>query len=110
MIENYQQRKALEVTTKSGNIATVSAVYSDGIALILPGDTAASDKHYPFNAAVQFVAGQRVHIARESGTIIVEYPIGGDRAEPEPGRVIHEQGNDLFAADGSASQKLYGRL
>ena len=32
MIENYQQRKALEVTTKSGNIATVSAVYSDGIA------------------------------------------------------------------------------
>ncbi|WP_417095683.1 hypothetical protein [Gemmiger formicilis] len=77
MIENYQQRKALEVTTKSGNIATVSAVYSDGIALILPGDTAASDKHYPFNAAAQFVAGQRVHIARESGTIIVEYPIGG---------------------------------
>ena len=45
MIENYQQRKALEVTTKSGNIATVNAVYSDGIALILPGETAASDKH-----------------------------------------------------------------
>lgn len=83
MIENYQQRKALEVTAKSGNIATVSAVYSDGIALILPGDTAASDKHYPFNAAVQFVAGQRVHIARESCTIIVEYPIGGGTVQSQ---------------------------
>lgn len=78
MIENYQQRKALETMTKSGNIATVSAVYSDGIALILPGDTIPAEKHYPYNAAVTFSAGQRVHIARESGTIIVEYPIGGN--------------------------------
>ena len=77
MIENYQQRKALETTAKSGNIATVSAIYSDGIALVLPGDTTAADKHYPYNAAITFSAGQRVHIARESGTIIVEYPIGG---------------------------------
>ncbi|WP_370754572.1 hypothetical protein [Gemmiger formicilis] len=78
MIENYQQRKALETTAKSGNIATVSAIYSDGIALILPGDTTAAEKHYPYNAAITFSAGQRVHIARESGTIIVEYPIGGN--------------------------------
>lgn len=77
MIENYQQRKALETTAESGNIATVSAIYSDGIALVLPGDTTAAEKHYPYNAAITFSAGQRVHIARESGTIIVEYPIGG---------------------------------
>lgn len=77
MIKNYQEKKTLEATSQGGNIATVSAVHNDGIALILPGDTVASDKHYPYNAAVTFLAGQRVHIVRESGTIIVEYPIGG---------------------------------
>ena len=77
MIKNYQERKALETTARCGSIATVAAVYSDGIALILPGDTSAGDKHYPYNAAIAFAAGQRVHIARESGTIIVEYPIAG---------------------------------
>ena len=30
-----------------------------------------------YNAAAAFAAGQRVHITRESGTILVEYPIGG---------------------------------
>lgn len=77
LIETYQKKKSLEVTSKSGNIATVSAVHGDGIALILPGDTIPSEKHYPYNASATFEPGQRVHIIRESGTIIVEYPIGG---------------------------------
>jgi len=77
LIKTYQEKKSLESTVKSGSIATVASVHSDGIALILPGDTAASDKHYPYNASATFEPGQRVHIARESGTIIVEYPIGG---------------------------------
>lgn len=77
LIKTYQEQKSLEATSKSGNIATVSSVHSDGIALILPGDTTPSEKHYPYNASASFEPGQRVHIIRESGTIIVEYPIGG---------------------------------
>ncbi|WP_302200347.1 hypothetical protein [uncultured Gemmiger sp.] len=78
LIKSYQEKKSLENTgSRSGNIATVSAVFGDGIALILPGDTVASDKHYPFNTSATYEPGQRVHIVRESGTIIVEYPIGG---------------------------------
>ena len=77
MITNNQQRTALNTAAPVGNIATVAGVYADGIALILPCDDTATGKHYPYNAAAAFAAGQRVHITRESGTILVEYPIGG---------------------------------
>lgn len=62
-------------TPPGGNIATVAAVYEDGISLILPGTATASAKHYVYNAACSFAPGQRVHIAREGGTILVEYPL-----------------------------------
>lgn len=79
---DHQQRAALEAAEAQprGSIATVAAVHPDGISLILPGDTAPSEKHYAYNGAVTFAPGQRVHIVRESGTIIVEYPIKGGSA------------------------------
>lgn len=79
MIENYQQRKALEHITGSstGTIAVVGGIYEDGISLVLPGEIIPGGKHYPYNASCTFELGQRVHIARENGTIIVEYPIAG---------------------------------
>ena len=57
-------------------LATVAAVYSDGITLIFDGQTAATTKRYKFNTAVTFKAGQRVKVVKLSGTYIVEYPIG----------------------------------
>lgn len=74
---DYQQSEQLKKTPApvGGNFATVAAVYDDGISLILPGTAAASAKHYVYNASCQFSPGQRVHIARENGTIIVEYPL-----------------------------------
>lgn len=79
MIRNEQERQVLSRKTgpSTGTIATVAAVYEDGIALILPGETSPGQKHYPYNSACSFSPGQRVHIAREGRTIIVEYPIGG---------------------------------
>lgn len=80
MIKSYQEREAL---TKTGavqsNIATVYGVHGDGISLILPGSDTPTEKHYPFNAACGFAPGDRVHICREGGTIIVEYPLGGTK-------------------------------
>lgn len=76
---DYKSCQALDESKKTptGNLATVAAVYPDGIVLMLAGETEPGSKRYPYNAACSFEVGQRVHIARESGTIIVEYPIGG---------------------------------
>lgn len=57
-------------------LATVAAVYSDGITLIFDGQTAPTAKRYKFNTAVTFKSGQRVKVVKLSGTYIVEYPIG----------------------------------
>lgn len=64
-------------TGRASNLATVAEVFADGVTLILPGESTPGIKRYPFNAACSFQPGQRVHIAREGGTILVEYPIGG---------------------------------
>lgn len=85
MIESYQERAALQADTAkkttTATVATVGAVYDDGITLILPGENTAGVKRYPYNAAIAFKAGQRVHLSRESGTIIVEYPLDHGTAD-----------------------------
>lgn len=58
------------------DFAEVGAVYADGLSLIFPGETAASQKRYKCNTAIRFAAGQRVKILRASGTWVVEYPVG----------------------------------
>lgn len=58
------------------NFATVGAVYSDGLSLIFPGQSVPSEKHYKCNTAVRFTAGQRVKVIQDSGTWVVEYPVG----------------------------------
>lgn len=81
MITSEQQREALKkqasASTVDACIATVSAVSTDGLTLILPGESSAGSKKYPYNHSYTFSAGQRVHIAREGGTILVEYPLDG---------------------------------
>lgn len=79
MIQSWQQRQQLTQPEQTGtaHTAVVGSVYADGITLIFPGEDTASAKRYAYNAAVHFVPGQRVHLACESGTYLVEYPIGG---------------------------------
>lgn len=64
------------MSEKTDMLATVNAVYDDGLSLIFDGQTEASQKHYKRNTAVTFSAGQRVKIVKMSGTYIVEYPVG----------------------------------
>lgn len=82
IIKSYQEECAMEPRqVPSTDTAVVGSVHSDGIALIFPGETLESHKHYAYNAAVTFQPGQRVHLTRigtgNTGTYIVEYPIGG---------------------------------
>ena len=42
-------------------LATVGAVYEDGLSLILEGQTEATTKHYKCNTSISFKAGDRVN-------------------------------------------------
>ena len=59
--------------------ATIGTKYSDGLSLIFDGQTEESAKHYKCNTSITFSAGQRVKIIKDSGTYIVEYPVGNPR-------------------------------
>lgn len=65
-------------TEQSGEFLTavVGAVNTDGVTLIFPGEDEAGEKNYKCNAAVKLSAGDRVKIVKDSGTYLVEYPIG----------------------------------
>ena len=51
--------------------AQVGSVETDGVTLILPGQTAATRKAYPRLASASVAAGDRVLCVRTSGTIVV---------------------------------------
>lgn len=61
--------------------ATVGAVFGDGVTLIFDGQTAATEKHYKCNTSVLFHPGDRVKIASDSGTYVVEYIVGSPGAD-----------------------------
>ena len=60
----------------AARLATVGAVYTDGLTLIFDGQETATEKHYKCNTSVTFKAGDRVKVARISGSYVVEYVVG----------------------------------
>lgn len=94
ILETYQEQQAIVQPDPPGqSFATVGTVYEDGIALIFNGAETESLKHYKCNTAVRFAAGQRVRIIEDSGTYVVEYPVGA------PAQSIYA---DTAASAGSA--------
>lgn len=80
MIESYQEQVALEATEpQDASFATIGTVHGDGVTLIFDGEAEATAKHYKCNAFCVFAAGDRVRIIKDSGTYIVEYPVGVPR-------------------------------
>lgn len=77
MIESYQEEAGLLPADPPGqSFAVVGAIYEDGIALVFNGAESESLKHYKCNSSIPFKAGQRVRIIEDSGTYVVEYPVG----------------------------------
>lgn len=60
-------------------LATVDEVYADGVTLKIDGRV--TQKHYLTNVSQEFKRGDRVKVAKISGTYIVEYIIGKPRQE-----------------------------
>ena len=58
------------------SFATVGEVSPSGITLILDGAEESGGKSYPCNAGQIFRAGDRVKIHKDSGTYVVEFPLG----------------------------------
>lgn len=80
MIENYQEKESLKPQQPATqNFATIGEIYDDGVSLIFDGEENASEKHYKTNAFVVFAPGDRVRIISDSGTYVVEYPVGNPR-------------------------------
>lgn len=82
-------------------LATVGAVYDDGLSLILEGQTEATTKHYKCNTSATFAAGDRVKVARISGSYIVEYVVGppgsgGGGGTTETPYAIQRGSNGIF--------------
>jgi len=75
--QSYQDERALEEPVPEKAVfATIGAVYTDGVTLIFDGRTTATTKRFKVNRMMPFAAGDRVKILRDSGTYVVEYPVG----------------------------------
>ena len=80
MIETYQEKESLVLPSPAPqNFATIGEIYDDGVSLIFDGEEEPSEKHYKTNAFVVFQKGDRVRIISDSGTYVVEYPVGNPR-------------------------------
>lgn len=87
--ESYQQDKKQEQPAAVPySFATVVAVHPDGLQLVFPGETGAGEKHYKCNTTARFEPGQRVYLAKDSGSYVVLFPIGapGSGGAPSAGR------------------------
>lgn len=77
IVESYQEEQQIEEPkVPEYSFATIGDVYDDGISLIFPGAEEASEKHYRANLYCKFAKGQRVYLAKDSGTYVVLFPIG----------------------------------
>ena len=98
ILQEEQQEEAAEI-----NLATVTAVTGSGIKIQIDGESGAGDKTYKCNTGAAFKVGDRVRIKKDSGTYIVEFPVGSPGASyPLPtggstGQVLAKSSNSDYA-------------
>lgn len=81
-METYQDLAADEPNeVPEASFATISEIFEDGVTLLFDGLDAPTTKRYKVNAFVVFQPGDRVRVIKDSGTYVVEYPVGNPRTE-----------------------------
>ena len=81
-METYQDLAADEPNeVPEASFATISEIFKDGVTLLFDGLDAPTTKRYKVNAFVVFQPGDRVRVIKDSGTYVVEYPVGNPRTE-----------------------------
>lgn len=75
----YQEEQALlPLWASPFCLATVQGVYTDGLTLLFPGEDEASGKRFCCSSQIKFSAGDRVLLAKVSGTYVAICPIAAD--------------------------------
>lgn len=81
-METYQDLAADEPNeVPEASFATISEIFEDGVTLLFDGLDEPTTKRYKVNAFVVFQPGDRVRVIKDSGTYVVEYPVGNPRTE-----------------------------
>lgn len=98
--------EAREEQPLDARLATVGAVYNDGLTLIFDGQEAPTEKHYKCNTSVTFKAGDRVKVARISGSYVVEYVVGAPNSGGGAGvsELVNGDYKVTLGADGTLTQ------
>lgn len=68
-------------TPPESSFATVAGIDAEGISLIFDGQDEATEKRYKCNCFAVFKNGDRVKVFKDSGTYVVEYPVGTPKRE-----------------------------
>ena len=77
----YQEEQEIqEKQPENASFATIAQVYEDGVTLLFGKEDAPSQKRYRVNSFAVFHAGDRVFLAKDSGTYVVLFPIGTPKA------------------------------
>ena len=79
-LETYQDLVETDPNeVQDASFAKIAAIYDDGVTLIFDGMEEATQKRYQTNSFVVFKVGDRVRVIKDSGTYVVEYPVGAPR-------------------------------
>lgn len=91
-METYQDMAAGEPNeVPEASFATIAEIFGDGVTLRFDGLEAPTAKHYQCNAFVVFRPGDRVRVIKDSGTYVVEYPVGSPRTSFDADTAAHAQ-------------------
>lgn len=76
----YQEEQEIrESQPENASFATIAQVYDDGVTLLFGGQDMPSQKRYKVNSFAVFHRGDRVFLAKDSGTYVVLFPIGAPK-------------------------------
>lgn len=102
ILEDFQQEEAIkEPEAANYSFAVIGEVYEDGVSLIFPGSEEPSEKHYKANLYCKFKSGQRVYIAKDSGTYIALFPVG----KPGSENVVADTATNAENADALSTRR-----
>ena len=87
------------------SFATIASVSSTGVTLILDGQDSSGGKEYKCNACAVFQVGDRVKVHKDSGTLVVEFPLGAPGSRSLPASSLQYSGSVGVDIDSSGNIK-----
>ncbi len=77
----YQDEQEIqERQPENSSFATIAQIYEDGVTLLFSGQDTPSQKRYRVNSFAVFHQGDKVFLAKDSGTYVVLFPVGMPKA------------------------------